>query len=44
MLGLKMVKLESLKLKFHIEFLSTSPTTPYKSRLKNSIFNLELEF
>ena len=40
----KKVKLESLKLEFHVDFYPHHLPPPYKSRLKNLIFILELEF
>ena len=38
------MKIESLKLDFHIDFFLNLNQSSYKSRLKNSSFILELEF
>ena len=41
---LHFMKIESLKLDFHVDFFLTLNQSSYKSRLKNSSFILELEF
>ena len=41
---LQFMKIESLKLNFHVDFFPTLNQSSYKSRLKNSSFILELEF
>ena len=41
---LQFMKIESLKLDFHIDFFLNLNQSSYKSRLKNSSFILELEF
>ena len=41
---LQFMKIESLKLDFHVDFFLTLHQSSYKSRLKNSSFILELEF
>ena len=41
---LQFMKIESLKLNFHVDFFLTLHQSSYKLRLKNSSFILELEF
>ena len=41
---LQLMKIESLKLDFHVDFFLALNPSSYKSRLKNSSFILELEF
>ena len=41
---IQFIEIESLKLDFQLDFFPTLNESIYKSRLKNSVFILELEF